>query len=242
MTDSIAHLAAQSKILNVLCIAGCTPDEHNVFYKLFTDPVAFFTMVLAFFTVLLWRATWKATKLAEEQHVRSNRAFAYLARFDHYLLADGGLRVVPIFKNSGLSPTRNALISIDSREIGGDLPSDFDYAISTVATVAFIGPGAKVAGQSFTVGSDVVARVLAGQSNYFIWGNITYRDIFKRTEPHATEFCFRMTVINANGGYFFGFSPYGGRNRSDTDTRLIEHPTNVWSSFMAGVLDIRRKQ
>lgn len=239
-------------VTKVLCVSGCIPGEQAFWTSLTSDPVAFFTLALAAFTLVLavstvglWKATWNAAHLSEVQHIRSNRAFVYLHRFEHITVTEGGvnsMRVTAFFKNSGNTPTKNALISVEVAQFDGEIPDDFAYPLTKPATVAFIGPDAEIAAPYIDIPMAQVGQIANGVLRSYIYGNVHYRDVFKGTYDHTTEFCFKFdATVSHAGGWWVGFIPYGPRNRSDDDSRSIVHPKGVWGSFLAGIRDISGK-
>jgi hypothetical protein len=57
-------------------------------------------------------------------------------------------------------------------------------------------------------------------ANYYFWGWVSYRDVFKDTDLHITEFCAKLTTLNINrydlqNPFFFSYSSCATHNCDD---------------------------
>jgi hypothetical protein len=103
------------------------------------------------------------------------------------------------WENGGTTPTRQAKSEVNWKTFPGDIPADFDF--QDVGNVRrndfFISP--KTAGnatETIPIGDIISAQ--KGKTRLFVWGWITYRDIFSKTPLRLTEFCDELTNIQSS--------------------------------------------
>jgi hypothetical protein len=234
------------------CEHGCGYSEDNkgVWEKVRTDPVAMFTAMLALFTLGLiyvgWRqATWikRTVDDSNRQHVISNRAFVFLENIeetsatafrDHHSAATlVDVKVVPRWKNSGDTPTRNLVIQINSRLIVGDLPKGFEYDYTGTPFRTMIGPKANEWNSPVEFSNDDADTALNGRGHLYIWGRADYEDIFDGTPKRFTEFCLRAQISSDGREITIRWVSYGNHNRSDADHKPNQNSVSLLEAFSA---------
>jgi hypothetical protein len=142
-------------------------------------------------------AAEKSANIAETAMTSSERAFVYLDTFrwvSHLGLSNNrySWTIVPIWINTGNTPTRQLNIDVcyDLRET--PLPDDFSFpdhrAEQTI--LVMIRPRGGTAGSIpyEILGEDLIA-VRDGKKYFYVWGSAEYYDVFENTEKHITRFC-----------------------------------------------------
>jgi hypothetical protein len=166
----------------------------------------------------------RSADLAERNLTATQRAFVHLRAIvgTPIIDPDGVVRafkVSPEWENSGVTPTRNLSININwTPHAGGDLPGGFSYAYGASATRLVLGPKAISHAGTINIPPSEIENAKRGAVRIFIWGRAEYSDIFEDTNPHFTQFCFRMDIQTIPGGPdSIGFIHFGGYNLSDED-------------------------
>ncbi len=188
------------------------------------------TIAIAAFTATLWVTSRNQAGFmkASVEHMRATeRAFVFLEDFDVKFSTSwppGGaifpyVEIVPRWKNSGATPTRNLELRVSSRVLDTELPDDFDYFYQDAALHAVIGPKATEWTQP-QIHKNFPAQAAISDENglptIYIWGDARYQDIFGNAQ-RFTEFCYRLRVHDIDGHYTLQFSAYGPYNRTDSD-------------------------
>lgn len=164
---------------------------------------ALFTGILAIFTYLLYRVTDGADKTTRS----IQRAFVYSARVDMNTSVPGdpadyvGVHI----ENSGATPARAVRSDANVCVKEGWLPEDFSYP----AFIKILPPSSMIPPRGeFVMYSPILKRdtylVSERRKQLFVWGTITYKDIFG--EQHVTQYCWRFS---------------GGQRAQDTDNRFV---------------------
>ncbi len=242
---TVAGRLARSRLAAGESNLGCRAVEHDLFGLEWDAWVAMFTAALFLSTVLLWSATVRLARDADQAHRRVSRAFVYLKEFQGEVVR-GEADVIaahlftPLWSNSGATPTVNALINTAWTKQAGELPDDFGYPFFDAAAVAFIGPQASIGSPSLIIPAADIADVAAGKMRVYLYGVAEYRDVFKDTPAHSTSFCFKLEVSQEYGRLRLGFPLYGPHNRSSDDNREIPWPRDAFMSFLASKKDVRR--
>jgi len=153
------------------------------------------------------------------------RAFVFLEDFtiNHSIQwPQGGvifpsITIIPKWKNSGATPTRNLELRVTARQWEGDLPEGHDYFYLDDPLCTVIGPGANDWSFAQTFENFPADKAAAEeQHTIYVWGEAKYLDVFSET-PRFTRFCSRMRVYNIDGDYIIQMSAYGPYNRTDHD-------------------------
>jgi hypothetical protein len=210
--------------------------------KVFTDPVALFTVVLAASTILLWKETKRLAEGAEEQHAIVNRAFVYLDGFNIELSTlaqanhDGEiserykhrapdlhvtrLAVQPRWKNSGNTPTKNLTIRVNWKPPGGELDEDH-YVFVGHEHKMFLGPSGIEGSQFIEMGNEINDLIDDGKGGFqgpvpklFVWGRADYEDVFGK--HHFTQWCYQFRPERHDGKTLrVGLIQWGPYNGTD---------------------------
>jgi hypothetical protein len=78
------------------------------------------------------------------------------------------------------------------------LAEEFGFSPNKENAPAIIPPQGFIYGSSNTLTDDDLAMVQAGKKFYYIYGTLTYWDVFKGTPVHTTTFCRQITNILGN--------------------------------------------
>jgi hypothetical protein len=149
------------------------------------------TVVLMFFSGLLWKVSDKAN----ETSIVTQRAFI---SFSGPVLAkntDGkklkGINVFYVMSNSGTTPAR-AGISQWNLSLGPTVAQkglDFDTLSQTERLSFVLGPKVLFQLKPISIPIQDLEMIGEGKRHLFFWGWTTYRDIFPGTPQRLTEFC-----------------------------------------------------
>ncbi len=174
-----------------------------------TVAIAFFTWSLTQSTRKQWQASNRQADIAEANLTRLNRPFVF----------PGQLQAIPkinpnndIFafdlrlewKNVGSTPAKDAKFHISWEHFLNDIPDDFGFPEHGKASGVTMYIPAKDSTQSAPMLMDVcVARAAwAKQIRLYLWGWITYEDVFGLFEnkKYRTQFCWEM-ILEGNDPY-----------------------------------------
>jgi hypothetical protein len=183
----------------------------------YTKWLAIFTLFLVLATIALFisgernvdaaRDSSKAAKdsadVAREALVSTNRAFIspkFISTLSHRF--DDAkdkywYSIIPIWENSGNTPTRDMTIYVNSYFEPTPMPPDFRFPpfIGSKKIPIFAGPKATFGGSFIGKTGDELAEVKAGTKFFYMWGEARYRDIFVDTPEHITRFAYQVTVL-----------------------------------------------
>jgi len=165
------------------------------------------TLVIAWFTVTLARSTIGLERLASDQGraaIARERAFVFpmdvrpIPQIDAGTGKVVGWLLAVVWKNSGMTPTRNMYARVSIKPFPATLPDDFDFPdIGGGENVRLlVGPGAEIESSPLRIHDDVIL-VLAGKSDVarlYMWGWAEYNDIYEGTPRHRTEFCYEWSI------------------------------------------------
>jgi hypothetical protein len=208
-------------------------DQQSAQGDYYACRLAVYTRQLAVFTALLVAATTllfaigiyqgvqlgrhashmeRSVETSRAALVTTQRAFLFL---DEFYVDQGptGFIIKPQWRNSGKTPPKNMTIRTNWKSLEGDLPDDFDYHYDKPAAKMFVGPEAQEWSAPVLIPLNIVNIVNRGTSKIYFWGRVDYLDIFDNTQPHFTEWCYR--VYSAPNQSNWQFVAYGDYNRSD---------------------------
>jgi hypothetical protein len=101
--------------------------------------------------------------------------------------------------NYGVTPTRNGKSQINWEPFPGDLPNNFDFPdIGKVKFSQFMIPAKGSGNATMKIPIDIFSEIKKGNMRLFVWGWITYHDIFNKTPTHLSEFCDEVTKITTS--------------------------------------------
>jgi hypothetical protein len=101
-----------------------------------------------------------------------------------------------IYENSGQTPASKVIVDFDYCVISGELPEKFNFQhipeSKVIVGEASVGPRLE---NSFfhKIPTDDLIDIQVLKKNLFVYGQISYSDIFKNS--HKTQFCFRSNGI-----------------------------------------------
>jgi hypothetical protein len=167
---------------------------------------AFAALIVAGFTITLWSATNRQALLTKEALIGNNRAFVFVPSFGQYWERDPATnrynwRLRPILRNSGGTPTRNMTMFVECEIRNTPLPAGYSFTpqAGNTATVTIPpnldlqgGQVPRMPGAAITP-QDII-DVQNGRKFIYLWGVLRYSDVFPRTRPHITRYCYIITA------------------------------------------------
>lgn len=157
-------------------------------------------LALVAFTFLLFICTGILAWIAYRQYrttVSSQRAFVFVDNIVYPNPVDINFindfwRINVIWKNSGLTPTKNLMGNINWRSFKNKIFNDFDFpdAVDHKPLYACIGPKAIIHSDYV----DIPITYFDGQNRVYIWGWVDYNDVFDKKSRHRTEFCYEIIM------------------------------------------------
>jgi hypothetical protein len=239
LTESVSVLGSaivkeRARLRLIYVCVGNFTDKNN------GAIVALATVALSAFTFILWRATsqlWRTSQeharhversieLSKEALVTTQRAFVFLNELDpDYSFRTNPeysvkrLIIKPQWRNSGKTPLRSMTVNVNWIDRSDDLPCDFDYTYMSPPVRMFIGPEATEWSAPIDIPENIASAAIDGTIKIFIWGRVDYGDIFDETQPHFTEWCYRLHPLIGVNDIQIQFVAYGHYNRSDEGER-----------------------
>ena len=150
------------------------------------------------------RAATDAAKTAKESLVSVQRAFVFLPLADKGYTGDlvgpqHSIAELPfVLENSGTTPTRNLRFHFNRRFSPSPLPKNFAFPDEwsphedKKGTPSILGPkGTIEASYEYIPVADVI-KITMNQGYFYVWGWVTYNDIFIGTDQHLTRFCIEV--------------------------------------------------
>ena len=143
----------------------------------------------------------------------------------------------PHIGNSGDTPTRNARTHASFRYLPTILPADFtfsDIGQEGPDTPFMLGPKEDATGPNLTVPFAVMEDVKAKTIHLYVYGWLTYQDIFPKTPMHISMFCMELADIRGQlvpgTGYQFLWTLCPRHNCGDDECRgePFGTPTKTW--------------
>jgi hypothetical protein len=110
------------------------------------------------------------------------------------------------WNNSGTTPTKGLRTHVNYRWDVQELPIDFPFSDlweegrPHVQTPALLGPKASTAVDVGPVPAQVVNGVVQHYYHLNFWGWARYRDVFRDTPEHLTEFCYELIPFDVQIG------------------------------------------
>ncbi len=125
------------------------------------------------------------------------------------------LMVIPVWTNSGDTPTREFISHGSDEWRSSDLPVDFKFPdrwsgnAPHINTRAVIGPKASATSYITTITLPVLELIADGKMRLFAYGWAKYKDIFPGTKQHISRYCFEVKVNRVSGGPAVGREIFG---------------------------------
>lgn len=193
--------------------------------RVVSDPVAFFTLwialftaVLAWSTIKLWKAGERQISIAKDSAdaakssadtardalVKLQRAQLFVQDFPWLWRPDLGRSgkylydIQPLIINTGNTATKNMMVEVEYLESDGPLPSGFDFPYVSPAHPSLVRPNGSVKGKHIYITDEELVEIQAGPTHFYIYGRITYNDVFDGTPVHTTRFCTEVGGVIGN--------------------------------------------
>lgn len=200
------------------------PKNHESAQSLWVpiDSVGLYTLVLAVFTGLLAivagvqgffmlradktariaaTAAKESADVARDSLIYTQRAYVRVASFpwlwrldlsrpDKYLYD-----ITPMIENGGNTQTVDMKININFALRDEPLPPGFDFPFQHEAGSTLIGAHQAVGASNVVILDEELLAVGKGEKFFYIWGSMTYRDVFPDTPEHTTEFCTQISRV-----------------------------------------------
>jgi hypothetical protein len=110
----------------------------------------------------------------------------------HVSTVDGSIfwRIRPCWTNAGNTPARKTKVYAHYELLDAPLPDDYPFQPDSVTAVEgmIAAKGLIESGPRDIAGTDLL-DVAEGRKHLYIWGTITYRDVFPDTPERITKFC-----------------------------------------------------
>jgi hypothetical protein len=143
---------------------------------------------------------------AHESYISTGRAFVSVTKLAvqaAYGPSDPkqpeGWTFAPIVENSGPTPTRSLELLAGVQSTGDPTgPKDPLIAFPTATSIKLVvGPHTAVTlpittNSGLLIPDDTIQKVARGQTAAYVFGTAQYHDIFERTLPHITKYCFQV--------------------------------------------------
>ena len=194
-------------------------DQLLIFAALLVAVRAFLAIafvVQVFYLGLGLRAMRSYSQKADRNVVATQRAFVYVSGLTGN--SEGGnIRIIPVWSNSGTTPTRKLRIGTNWKASHGELrPDDISYVLPPENL--FLGPASKAEFGAIFIPMRDIQAAIEQRLNLYVWGRATYDDLFEGTKPHFFEFCHRVEVAGETPDKMrLSFTQFGSSNGSDED-------------------------
>jgi hypothetical protein len=194
-------------------------DQLLIFAALLVAVGAFLAIafvVQVFYLGLGLRAMRSYSQKADRNVVATQRAFVYVSGLTGN--SEGGnIRIIPVWSNSGTTPTRKLRIGTNWKASHGELrPDDISYVLPPENL--FLGPASKAEFGAIFIPMRDIQAAIEQRLNLYVWGRATYDDLFEGTKPHFFEFCHRVEVAGETPDKMrLSFTQFGSSNGSDED-------------------------
>lgn len=146
-------------------------------------------------------AAKESADVAKDTLVLTQRAFVRVSNFPWVWRPDTDrpgkvfYDISPIIENGGNTPTVGMTINVNSQLMDAEMPEDFTFPYTDATGTSLIGAHQTVAASRAIIHDDDLLKVQKGEKFFYIWGDITYRDVFKGTPIHTTEFCTQIILV-----------------------------------------------
>lgn len=191
------------------------------------EPMEKFTLIIAVFTILYSIVTYGLYGVTKDTLIINKRAFLYCKEVNIIpnTTKDGKIdpaksnNIAILWVNSGETPARKVIISVNYCFRKGELPNDFSYPGMTgqEQPIMMVSPKSEIT--SLFALPNSIFNNLEGNS-LFIYGEVSYIDVFNVS--HKTQFCqkyvtTRFNMKEAASPDKYMFSPCGKHDCCDDD-------------------------
>jgi hypothetical protein len=169
---------------------------------IFTGILAIVTTALAVYTALLFGATKRMVRGAEDASKKQLGAFVYCKSVKPIAVWKAkndveAWKFNPVIENSGSTRTKGLITGSNYKVTPGLDPGfDFPDRKDDVYPTVLVGPHATIEIDGPTITVDQLSSTVKpiGNNKVFMWGWIEYGDVFDGNERQRTEFCFEIIV------------------------------------------------
>lgn len=137
----------------------------------------------------------KSNGINREALISVQRAFVNFKTMKHTLIQNTqgeilGWRFSVQWENSGTTPTRTLMHHANFGYFKEPIPPHFSFPDQGTEEIsaALIAPKSAMDVKPLFISRDIVNKIRNGQGHLYFWGWAAYRDIFKDSKPHVTEF------------------------------------------------------
>jgi hypothetical protein len=158
-------------------------------------PIDLVQLAIAVFAALTAIIYGLQTWLMRTTLVRTNRAYIFPETFHDELISgqDGRphIRLRPPWRNAGNTPPRRMTNYVSHEMRVCPLPTDFGFPdiVPEVPAPLFVGPRGIVWAMRIDLPPEHVLALRLKLMRMYLWGWTNYRDVFRWTHWHRTEFC-----------------------------------------------------
>jgi hypothetical protein len=165
---------------------------------------AVFTLVLTIFTGLLVYIAFETDQTARD----TQRAFVGFKEIQHTSISidpktDKVLQYgfSATYENSGTTPAKRVTAHINAVWPADQLPPGFNYPdTGDIQDIPFvIGPKGTTVTLPVWVLADAISDVRDRKKHLYVYGHVSYHDIFKGDPEHVTEFCMEIVNLKLTG-------------------------------------------
>lgn len=170
---------------------------------IFHEKSAAWTAIFTGFLVLFTYFLYQVADRTEETSEAVQRAFVVYKDISSVRIVDPGTKKVSgwqfavLIENSGTTPTKDALDHVSYLPRQKPIPKDFNFPDlgDTAERPMVVGPKATMMLTPSIVAEDVILQAQKQASHLYVYGWVTYRDIFPRSPLHITKFCYELTQV-----------------------------------------------
>jgi hypothetical protein len=126
------------------------------------------------------------------------------------------------WENAGETPNRYMRVRINRELTDAPLGENFDFIdhVGGASIPTMLGPKSNIDSDEVDVPINDMIMVGNGTKHLYLWGWAEYDDIFRKTERHRTEFCYKISLTgdatNPDPAYLsFRWSLHSAHNGSD---------------------------
>lgn len=113
----------------------------------------------------------------------------------HGNLVDIVYPISPVLMNSGVTPTHQATLVVNCLFSESKLPKGFVFTYRDTPKPVVIGPKAELRSASLALPAEQLKRVQSRSGEFYVWGEVAYRDQFPDTPIHYSRFCYKVTEV-----------------------------------------------
>lgn len=143
----------------------------------------------------------RSADIAEQALVAGQRAYVRVAHFPWLWRGDLDrpgkyfYDITPIVENGGNTQTVGLRINVNSMLRDTPIPDDFAFPFQGEPGFSLIGSRQTISASNAIILDDDLLAVQRGQKYFYVWGTITYRDVFPGTPERVTEFCTQISKV-----------------------------------------------